>query len=254
MFKKPTPPALGKENVGSSRPRLGLSSLIQHSSKKKVENDIESAGASLKVLSVENTKQRISPNDSAPSNKARNGLVSSSKPSQTATRAASVTHQSGSGANEAARINENRTSTKVDSTTKTEQRNGTTSKMNEGTSHSARALTKNEAAAQKPNDVVRTRTFDDKNLFFFILLKLFLFFFSYFYCQFFKRRKNQRQTMEVSRRIVEPERPTLQIEMSKPTRRNQHHGNYQISISAVRSAVANSATFIWHVKKTQNSW
>lgn len=60
MFKKPTQPAPGKENV--PRPRLGLSSLTQHHSKDRVEHDIESAGASLKVLSVENPRQKVSHN------------------------------------------------------------------------------------------------------------------------------------------------------------------------------------------------
>lgn len=75
MFKKPTPPASGKENVmTSSRPRLGLSSLIQHSSKVKVESDIELAGASFKGLSVENPR-KISPNTGAV-NKAKSGISS----------------------------------------------------------------------------------------------------------------------------------------------------------------------------------
>lgn len=60
MFKKPTQPAPGKENVIAPRPRLGLSSLIQQHSKGKVDSDIESAGASLKVLSVENPRQKVS--------------------------------------------------------------------------------------------------------------------------------------------------------------------------------------------------
>ncbi|XP_055310282.1 aurora kinase C [Sitodiplosis mosellana] len=71
MFKKPTSPARGKENVATSRPRLGLSSLIQQSSKVKVDSDIESAGASFKGLSVENPR-KISPN-SAAMNKAKSG-------------------------------------------------------------------------------------------------------------------------------------------------------------------------------------
>lgn len=56
MFKKPVPP--GKENAAAPRPRLGLSSL-QHSAKMKVESEIESAGASLKVLSVENSREKV---------------------------------------------------------------------------------------------------------------------------------------------------------------------------------------------------
>lgn len=68
MFKKPSQPAPGKENViASSRPRLGLSSLIKHA-KGKVENDIESAGASLKVLSVENSRQQTPPNAASATN------------------------------------------------------------------------------------------------------------------------------------------------------------------------------------------
>lgn len=73
MIKNPTPPAPGKENVISSRPRLGLSSLLQ-SSKIKVESDIESAGASFKGLSVENPR-KISPNIAGMS-KAKTGVSS----------------------------------------------------------------------------------------------------------------------------------------------------------------------------------
>lgn len=80
MFKKPSQPAPGKENViASSRPRLGLSSLIHP--KGKVENDIESAGASLKVLSVENSRQQISPN-----------AVSANKPTVSNSRSATATN------------------------------------------------------------------------------------------------------------------------------------------------------------------
>lgn len=57
MLKKPT---IGKENVGNGRPRLGLSSLVTSHSAAKVEKDIESAGASLKVLKVENELQKSS--------------------------------------------------------------------------------------------------------------------------------------------------------------------------------------------------
>lgn len=56
MIKKPVPP--GKENAAAPRPRLGLSSL-QHTAKAKVESEIESAGASLKVLSVENSREKV---------------------------------------------------------------------------------------------------------------------------------------------------------------------------------------------------
>lgn len=55
----------GKENIGTGRPRLGLSSLI-HASSKKVEKDIESAGASLKVLKVENVRQMSAAPTAAP--------------------------------------------------------------------------------------------------------------------------------------------------------------------------------------------
>lgn len=57
MLKKPTTALAGKENVGTGRPRLGLSSLKQ-SVAKNVEKEIESAGASLKVLKVENGWQK----------------------------------------------------------------------------------------------------------------------------------------------------------------------------------------------------
>lgn len=76
MFKKPTPPPCGKENVATTRqPRLGLSSLIQHSSKVKVDSDIESAGASLKVLSVENPR-KTQPNSTAMNKVVKSGFSS----------------------------------------------------------------------------------------------------------------------------------------------------------------------------------
>lgn len=66
MMKKQLAVGSGKENVVAPRPRLGLSSLKHNNPKmKSVDKDIESAGASLKVLNVENTR-RISPNDSKP--------------------------------------------------------------------------------------------------------------------------------------------------------------------------------------------
>lgn len=83
MFKKPAAPASGKENVIAPRPRLGLSSL-QHSSKTKVENDIESAGASLKVLSVENARSRTAPHGAV--NRAKNEVISSSQSARSAVR------------------------------------------------------------------------------------------------------------------------------------------------------------------------
>ncbi|XP_031626219.1 serine/threonine-protein kinase Aurora-2 [Contarinia nasturtii] len=87
MFKKPPPPAPGKENViASSRPRLGVSSYIQQSSKVKVESDIESAGLSMQGLSVENRK--IPPNSASTMNKA---IVSSTK-SQSTVRSVPVTN------------------------------------------------------------------------------------------------------------------------------------------------------------------
>lgn len=57
MFKKPTAPVIGKENF--PRPRLGMSSLMhgQAASRQPNDKDIESAGASLKVLKVENARQ-----------------------------------------------------------------------------------------------------------------------------------------------------------------------------------------------------
>lgn len=143
MFKKPTSTAPGKENIGAPRPRLGLSSLIQHSSKKKVESDIESAGASLKVLSVENPKQKISPVD-LQTQKIKSGVVSHSKPSQPVARTASVTHQSANGGNERPKIND----------IKTEPKHGASTKMNEGIGHSARSAIKHEASAPKPNNMV----------------------------------------------------------------------------------------------------
>lgn len=72
MFKKPATTVTGKENVIAPKPRLGLSSLLQHSSK-KVENDIESAGASMKVLSVENSRQKVTSSTIAV-NKAKSGV------------------------------------------------------------------------------------------------------------------------------------------------------------------------------------
>lgn len=52
MYKKP----VGKENA-MNRPRLGLSSLM-HASAKQIDKDLEMAGASLKVLKVENAKEK----------------------------------------------------------------------------------------------------------------------------------------------------------------------------------------------------
>lgn len=90
MFKKPTPPAPGKENViALSRPRLGVSSYMQQSSKVKVESDIESAGHQMQGLSVENRK--ISPNSASTMNKAKNGTVSSTQP-QSTVRSISMTN------------------------------------------------------------------------------------------------------------------------------------------------------------------
>lgn len=96
MFKKPAPP--GKENVVAPRPRLGLSSL-QHSAKMKVENDIESAGASLKVLSVENSRQKVTSLTSAAnkgaivSHSSQSTVRSSQMPKSTATNGVSRTDQ-----------------------------------------------------------------------------------------------------------------------------------------------------------------
>lgn len=74
MFKKPTQPALGKENVITSRTRLGVSSLA---TKISVENDIELAGASFRGLSVDNSRPKIAPT-SLTSNTTKGGLVSNS--------------------------------------------------------------------------------------------------------------------------------------------------------------------------------
>lgn len=84
MFKKPTLP--GKENVVAARPRLGLSSL-QHSAKMKVENDIESAGASLKVLSVENSRQKVT-STTATIGKPKIGSMANAKTTTTTTNGA----------------------------------------------------------------------------------------------------------------------------------------------------------------------
>lgn len=82
MFKKPSSTASGKENV-IARPRLGLSSLMHNPNAKKVDKDIESAGASFKVLKVENSRQEKAPtatSTSAKANKVQNHpLASSSK-------------------------------------------------------------------------------------------------------------------------------------------------------------------------------
>lgn len=80
MFKKPSPTTgPGKENKIAPRPRLGLSSLMHNSKAKTVEKDIESAGASLKVLKVENARTKPVPVDTKPSN--RNNKISNSVPS-----------------------------------------------------------------------------------------------------------------------------------------------------------------------------
>lgn len=79
MFKKPAPP--GKENAAATRPRLGLSSL-QHTAKMKVESEIESAGASLKVLSVENTRQKVTSSTTAVQHK---GSIQSFQPTARST-------------------------------------------------------------------------------------------------------------------------------------------------------------------------
>lgn len=84
MFKKPAPP--GKENAVAPRPRLGLSSL-HHSAKMKVENDIESAGASLKVLSVENSRQKVTTSSTSTVNK---GAIVSSHSSHSTVRSAQI--------------------------------------------------------------------------------------------------------------------------------------------------------------------
>lgn len=88
MFKKPALP--GKENAVAPRPRLGLSSL-QHSAKMKVENDIESAGASLKVLSVENSRQKVTSTTAAGVNKPAPCAMVSSQPAHSAARSTHVT-------------------------------------------------------------------------------------------------------------------------------------------------------------------
>lgn len=160
MFKKPTSTAPGKENIGAAKPRLGLSSLHFHqSSKVKVENDIESAGASMKVLSVENTKQKVSPVD-AQLNKAKIGVVSSTKPIQSATRTTPVTQQMANSANEGTNINDIKPVSKVGSMINAEKKDGI--KMNDGHSaraptkhesnHSAPSVAKHEANAPKPNN------------------------------------------------------------------------------------------------------
>lgn len=76
MMKKQLAAGSGKENVIAPRPRLGLSSLKHNNPKmKSVDKDIESAGASLKVLNVENTRRK-SPNDSKPVTKSNKSFTS----------------------------------------------------------------------------------------------------------------------------------------------------------------------------------
>lgn len=139
MFKKPTLPASGKENVIAPRPRLGLSSL-QHSSKNKVENDIESAGASLKVLSVENSRSKTAPNV----NKAKNDVVSSSQSARSAVRPAVAPKPMMNGPT---KVNGSSTITKNEETHK----NGVLRKEYDFHGQQSRAAMKNEAAAIKPN-------------------------------------------------------------------------------------------------------
>lgn len=83
MFKKPT--ATGKENM-NNRPRLGVSSYGAHSQKapipaKQMDKEIEKAGASLKVLKVENCKDKaLTANTIALTNNKFNKLNGDLKP------------------------------------------------------------------------------------------------------------------------------------------------------------------------------
>lgn len=144
MFKKPTPPASGKENLMAPRPRLGLSSL-QHSSKMKVENDIESAGASLKVLSVENSRPKVT--STATVNKAKNDVVSSSQSARTAVRPAVVASKHM--VNGGTKVNGPNLAVKTETTMKVEQKNGVLRKEHDGHSQMSKGAMKNEAAAMK---------------------------------------------------------------------------------------------------------
>lgn len=95
MFKKPVP--VGKENSAAPRPRLGLSSL-QHTAKIKVESEIESAGASLKVLSVENSREKVTSSSTTAANRGSTQPAQSTarstnpKSNTTTTGAAKATH------------------------------------------------------------------------------------------------------------------------------------------------------------------
>lgn len=116
MFKKPTPPGPGKENVNSSsRPRLGLSSLMQHSSKAKVENDIELAGASLKLLSVDNRPT------TAIMNKAKSTVSTTQSHS---VHAPNVVKHMKNAVNSDTKGNDSKSTARVDSHTKSEQKVG----------------------------------------------------------------------------------------------------------------------------------
>lgn len=113
MFKKPTPPASGKENVILSKPRLGLSSLIHQ--KAKVENDIELAGASFKDLSVENSR-KISPNTAA-TNKTKSGHSNTQSHSVWSAPLATSNHQK-SAMNGDSKCNDFKSSVKIESIAK----------------------------------------------------------------------------------------------------------------------------------------
>lgn len=144
MFKKPTPPASGKENVVAPRPRLGLSSL-QHSSKLKVENDIESAGASLKVLSVENTRPKVT--STVTVNKVKNDVVTQSTRSVIRSGAVAPKHMINGGT----KVNGPTTAMKSETTAKIDNKNGLLRKEQVDHGHNSKVATKNEAAELKPS-------------------------------------------------------------------------------------------------------
>lgn len=145
MFKKPTPPPCGKENVATTRPpRLGLSSLIQHSSKVKVDSDIESAGASLKVLSVENPR-KAQPNSTAMNKAVKSGL-SSVQPHSAGRSAPGVGHSTATNHLKAA-VNGESNGHDIKSTIKVESITKTIGVMRQpADSTMAKPVTKNEAA------------------------------------------------------------------------------------------------------------
>lgn len=104
MFRKPALPATGNKengNVMAPRPRLGMSSLMHHTAAKQVDKDLESAGASLKVLTVENSRQ-TKPTTGGTSTTTTNRL--SNKPAPTGANA--ITASASSSANQRTSTND----------------------------------------------------------------------------------------------------------------------------------------------------